>query len=149
MTIRNILVYIVLFFFMPDNIMGQADDLCSYWRTIKGNTQIQIYKETNGKYYGKIVWLRIEKDRPDINNPNPKLRNRKVLGMRIMEGFIYNSKNKRWENGTIYDPESGKTYKCSLWFEGNRYLLKLKGFPLGIKMIGRETEWIRESAIRQ
>ena len=47
----------------------------------------------------------------DSNNPDPKLRNRPVLGMTILSGFVDDGKSWR---GNIYDPRRGKTYKSYL-----------------------------------
>ncbi|PZQ60109.1 MAG: DUF2147 domain-containing protein [Sphingomonas taxi] len=44
----------------------------------------------------------------DVNNSDPSLRSRPVLGMPILSGFSDNGKDWR---GKIYDPRNGKTYK--------------------------------------
>ena len=127
----------------------QQDDIIGFWRTLKGNTQIEIYKSANNIYYGKIIWLRVEKERPDYKNPNEKLRSRKVLGLQIINNFVFNVKKNIWEKGSIYDPENGETYFCILKFESSKDILKLKGHLPGMKVISRQTEWIRESKLRQ
>ena len=48
----------------------------------------------------------------DSHNPDPALRNRPVLGMRIISGL--NPGKERWDGGRIYDPQSGKSYKSYL-----------------------------------
>jgi uncharacterized protein (DUF2147 family) len=45
----------------------------------------------------------------DAHNPDPALRGRPVLGMRIISGL--NPGQNKWEGGRIYDPKSGKSYK--------------------------------------
>jgi uncharacterized protein (DUF2147 family) len=145
------LLVVILFSFMLGTILlkAQEDDICGYWRTMKGNTQIQIFKANNGMVYGKIVWLRIEKERPDFKNPIEKLRSRKVLGLQNINNFIYNEKEQLWEKGTIYDPENGNTYYCILWLTDTKDILKLKGHLPGMRVLSRQTEWIRESKLRQ
>lgn len=49
---------------------SDADEICGYWRTLKGNTQIAIYKTKQNIYEGRVIWLRTEKDRPDYKNPD-------------------------------------------------------------------------------
>lgn len=44
----------------------------------------------------------------DVNNPDPALKKRKLVGLPILSGFV--SDGKKWR-GKIYDPESGKTYR--------------------------------------
>lgn len=47
------------------------------------------------------------------------------------------------ENGRIYDPATGKTYKSSISSDGNT--LSVRG-DIGIKAIGRSETWKRTSA---
>jgi len=147
---RRFLLIVCSLFLFQFIMLAQEDELCGYWLTLKGNTQIQIYKAANGKFYGKVVWLRYQKDRLDLKNPDENLRTRKILGLQIINNFVYNPGSKTWEKGTIYDPENGKTYNCNIWFDGKRKdILKLKGFVLGMKFLGREAIWIRESALKK
>ena len=37
-----------------------------------------------------------------------------------------NKKGDKWEGGKIYNPKNGKTYKCSIWLDGNN--LKVRGY---------------------
>lgn len=60
---------------------------------------------------GKLV--RILKSQPnapktDVNNTDPALRSRPILGMPILAGFA--DAGSDWR-GRIYDPRNGKTYK--------------------------------------
>jgi uncharacterized protein (DUF2147 family) len=48
----------------------------------------------------------------DIHNPNPALRGKPLIGLQIIGGFV--ARGDRWDQGQIYDPESGKTYKSLL-----------------------------------
>lgn len=46
-----------------------------------------------------------------------------------MKGFSLDEDDSEWVDGTIYDPKSGKTYKCFMWFdEGDNVTLHVKGF---------------------
>ncbi|MEO1044252.1 MAG: DUF2147 domain-containing protein [Pseudomonadota bacterium] len=47
----------------------------------------------------------------DVNNPNPKLRSRPVLGLPVLTGF--RPDDTKWR-GRIYDPKSGKDYRSVL-----------------------------------
>ncbi len=145
---KNLLI-IALLIFSAGMIYGQADKVTGIWLTEKKGSQIRIFKATDGKYYGKIEWLEEDKDRLDVNNPDEKLRSKKVWGMLILRGFSFNALKKQWEGGTIYDPENGKTYDCYMWFDGNDNQLHIKGYVLGMKFIGRETLWTREQELRK
>ena len=96
---------------------------------------------------GSIVWLAEPLDddgtaKLDELNPDESLRSREVIGLRILEGFPATpDKKKAWKGGRIYDPENGKTYRCTLTLaEPGR--MKLRGF-IGISLLGRTTYWRR------
>lgn len=84
-----------------------------------------------------------EKRRPsdkDELNPDPALRDRLLLGLTIMDGFTAAGDGK-WKNGRIYDPNSGKTYKCKLTLV-DANTLELRGY-IGISWLGRTETWSR------
>jgi uncharacterized protein (DUF2147 family) len=149
------LVSISLFLLMSLSLMAQSSqDVVGFWLTGDGDSQVEIYQKSNGKYYGKIVWLEEphEEDgsvKRDDENPDEDLRDRKIMGLQILKEFEYDTDDNRWEDGRIYDPKSGKTYDCYMWFEdGDKDVLHVKGY-IGISIIGRETEWTRENSKRQ
>ena len=120
-----------------------SDDVVGIWLNATGKGKIQVYKE-NGKYYGKIVWLREplnEKGQPklDTNNPNNSLKSKPILGAIILRDFEF--KDGEWTNGKIYDPESGKDYKCYMRFK-DANTLNVRGY-IGISIIGRTEVWTR------
>jgi len=78
-------------------------------------------------------------DRDDLN-PDPALRDRLLLGLIIMDGLTYAGEGK-WKNGRIYDPNSGKTYKCKLSLVDEN-TLELRGY-IGISLLGRTETWTR------
>ncbi|KPF63941.1 hypothetical protein IP79_09075 [Porphyrobacter sp. AAP60] len=59
----------------------------------------------------------------DVNNPDAKLRSRKLLGMPILSGFT--ADGNLWR-GRIYDPKSGKTYRSIIRRKGPN-VLEVKG----------------------
>ncbi|MGI9200847.1 MAG: DUF2147 domain-containing protein [Woeseiaceae bacterium] len=77
----------------------------------------------------------------DDRNPNPTLRNRPLDGLVIMTGFEF-AGDGHWKNGTVYDPNSGKTYKCSITLIDDN-TLKLRGY-IGISLFGRSETWTRD-----
>jgi len=79
--------------------------------------------------------------RLDSKNPDPALRNRPIEGMTIMRGFEYQG-DGRWTGGTIYDPNSGKTYRATVTLV-DRDTLKLRGY-IGISLFGRSDTWTRD-----
>jgi uncharacterized protein (DUF2147 family) len=134
---------------IPLFLYAQADRILGTWITEKGTSSVEIYKDSNGKFHGKINWLEEPnengKPKVDDENPNPKLRSRPIMGLPLVRNFQYSTKKKQWVNGRIYDPDNGKTYDCFAWFEGRNYnKLYLKGYVAGIRALGRKTEWVRK-----
>ena len=101
-----------------------------YWNEEK-NAKVEIYEE-QGKVFGKIIWQ--QNPRKDINNPDPALQQRELLGLIFLKDFKSNGKGT-WSGGRVYSPDNGKTYKGKMWLtkEGR---LKMRGY-IGISMLGR------------
>jgi uncharacterized protein (DUF2147 family) len=124
---------------------AQADAVLGNWFNEEKDAKIEIYKNGN-KYYGKIVWLKEpnnEKGQPktDTKNPDEKLRNRKIIGLVIMEHFVY--EDKEWVDGKIYDGKSGKTYNCKMKLKDSN-ILDVRGYLGAAWMgLGRTTSWTR------
>lgn len=142
--------FVVVLLISMTSIYAQADKITGIWVPAKGSSQIRIFKATNGKYYGKVEWLKPEeRNKVDENNPDASKRNGKILGSMILKDFTYNADKKRWEGGTVYDPDNGKTYDCYMWFDGDDNKMTLKGYVLGMKFVGRAEDWTRENEIRK
>ena len=63
---------------------------------------------------------------------------------RIMSGFTRDG--SRWEDGSIIDPKSGRTYSAVMnLVEGNSDRLYLRGY-VGIRALGRSQTWRRAAA---
>jgi uncharacterized protein (DUF2147 family) len=113
------------------------------WTNEEGKARFEIY-QCGTKLCGKIISLkdplRNGKPKLDDNNPDKKLRQQPLLGLEFLKGFEYEGQNK-WDDGTIYDPESGKTYSCFMKMNGNNKM-EVKGY-IGISLIGRTQNWTR------
>ena len=143
----------VLFSFLLtlDAMASEADTVLGVWQTAQGKSKVEVY-QCGDKYCGKIIWLKKpvypESDemgmggqtKIDRMNPDESLRKRSMIGLTIIEGFKYDSELE-WEDGTIYDPQSGKTYtsKMKLVDPGT---LELRGY-VGIPLFGKTVTWTR------
>ena len=123
---------------------AQKDRVEGFWLNQEKEAKIEIYKARNGKFYGKIVWLkepnRDGKPKTDINNPKESLRSQPIIGLLILKAFNKDG-DKVYEDGTIYDPKNGKTYSCKITYESDN-TLSIRGY-VGISMLGRTTTWTR------
>ncbi|HEY3389821.1 MAG TPA: DUF2147 domain-containing protein [Prolixibacteraceae bacterium] len=143
---KKLLLFVLLISFSPVIFAQGADDIIGIWWNEAKTSKIKIEKK-EGKYIGTVVHLIPEKyvngvPAKDDKNPDVKLRNRSILQLQILNGLVYNSGDKEWSSGTIYDPTVGKTYECFVWLEG-KDTLQLKGFVAGIRMLGRKSAWTR------
>jgi len=116
---------------------GNGDGILGEWISEKKDGKITIYKQGE-RYFGKITWGK--KPGKDVNNPDARLRNRDLIGAVILKDFVF--KGNTWENGTIYDPNSGKIYDCILTAKENNQKLDIRGF-VGMAMFGRTSTWSR------
>lgn len=84
------------------------------WLT-KEKDSIVTISQCGEAYCGRLTqYLVIPKggiEQKDVNNPDPKLRTRKLLGVAILSGF--KPDGEVWR-GTIYDPRNGKSYRSVL-----------------------------------
>jgi len=130
---------------------AHSDNILGLWQNEERDGIIEIY-HCGEKSCGKIVWTtspvypaddprgRAGQARLDDNNPDPRLRTRPIVGLQIMDGFIFDGKNE-WKQGTVYDPKSGKTYRGKM-FLASRDELQLRGYVF-FSFIGRTTTWTR------
>ncbi|MFZ4546465.1 MAG: DUF2147 domain-containing protein [Bacteroidales bacterium] len=157
-TITAVLLVILMAVSTTVSAQAKADKIVGYYLTRDDDTkaeksQVQIYKHTNGKYYGKIVWLKEPnkdgKPKIDDQNPEAKLKNRPIMNLEILKGFTYNADDDEWSEGTIYNPQGGKTYNCYMNF-GSANTLKIRGFIGASWMgLGKTAEWTKEPALRK
>lgn len=136
-------LFAVLCLFFLGLVMGSAQDanaLLGLYLTEGGKAKVRIDKEGD-KYVGTLVWT-ARANVKDSKNPDEAERSKPIVGKRILRGFVYSGKNV-WEKGTIYDPESGKTYSCKITRQDDGSL-KVRGF-IGVSLLGRTSVWTKAS----
>ncbi len=146
-----IAVILAVFFLIPQADAASPDAVVGKWLNGKKTAHVEIYKSGNS-YEGKIVWLKepvypaddkkgmAGKTKVDRENPDVAQRTKPILGMVMLWGFKH-IKDNLWEEGSIYDPENGKTYRCKMTLE-SADVLNVRGF-IGISLIGRTDTWTR------
>ena len=139
----RILLIVLTFLATRFCCLAQADQIEHLWFNEEKTAKIQVYKATDNKFYGKIVWLkepdRDGKPKTDINNPDEKRRNDPELGLVVLKGFSKDGEHG-YQDGKIYDPKNGKTYSCKMTLNGNQ--LDVRGY-VGFSLLGRTTKWTR------
>ncbi len=123
---------------------GISSQVTGKWKTIDDETGeeksiVEIYQK-NGKVYGKIV---------EILNPDKKDalcdlcegadHNKPINGMVIIKDL--EKDDDEYEDGTIFDPSTGKLYRAKIWVDGdNNNLLNVRGY---IAFFFKTQQWIR------
>jgi uncharacterized protein (DUF2147 family) len=135
---------LILNFLILHLVSNAQSKIEGFWFNDNKEAKIQIYKSNDGKFYGKIVWLKQPlkngKPKTDEKNTEKTLQSQPLLGLVILKGF--HEDNNSYTEGTIYDPDNGKTYDCKMNLQGKK--LSIRGY-IGISLFGRTTVWERAS----
>ena len=121
-----------------------AQNVVGKWKLEDGSAIVEVYKSGN-VYNGKIVWLQNPTDKdgsPAVDNMNPKkeLRTRPIIGLNMLNN-LKSDGDGEYSGGTIYDPNNGETYYCSMEVNGNT--LKVRGSLDKAGWLGRTMKWYR------
>jgi uncharacterized protein (DUF2147 family) len=129
-----------------------GDEVLGLWHTTDDKAIVEVFKKDN-HFCAKIASLkepnwpandpegRGGKPKNDGRNPDLKQRGRTIAGIQFMSEFVY-AGNNSWKQGRIYDPESGKTYRCKMALISTNQL-EVHGY-VGIPLFGRTVVWTRE-----
>ncbi|WP_115461392.1 DUF2147 domain-containing protein [Winogradskyella aurantiaca] len=100
--------------------LSNAQDILGKWRTIDDETGepksiVNLY-EKDGKLYGDIIEiLNPDKVNSVCSKCEGELKDKPIMGMTIINSMVKD--DDIYENGTIVNPSTGKTYKCRLKLE--------------------------------
>lgn len=113
------------------------------------NLVVQIY-QSGSEYKAKVLWFddsddkaRPMADRCDFRNPDKNLRSRKIIGLVVLEGLIYNADENQWQDGRVYDPSSGKEYCAKAWIAEDG-TLKVRAY-WHFEMLGKNISFTKVS----
>ena len=127
--------------------LADAPSAVGFWVTPEGGSVVQIMPCDSG-LCGAVVGLRLTR-KPgevafDVHNPDKTKRDHAICGL-MMAGSLKPVKGStsKWEDGWVYDPDSGSTYKAEMKLDGPDKL-DLRGY-LGISLFGRTMSWVRET----
>jgi uncharacterized protein (DUF2147 family) len=118
------------------------------WLTQRKHGIVEIFRCSGAETLcGRLVWFQVEPGDPnpegiDLHNPSPDKRNRSLCGLVFMTGFKPAAANV-WEDGTLYDPESGHTYHGTITLQADG-TLRLRGY-IGVPPLGESNVWTRHT----
>ncbi len=127
--------------------IAPCDAICGKWMATTKNLTILVYKEGEA-FKAKITWFNDTDDltrpmatRTDRENPDPKLRNRRILGMSVLEKMVFVAKSNSWENGVIYDALHGRYWDSAAYITPQG-VMKVTGY-WHFKFIGKTISFTR------
>ena len=98
-----------------------SHDVVGVWESEEKNLQIEMF-EDNGQFAGRMIYFKCSSEQvmrtsTDSENPDKTLTNRKLLGMKLVTRLDYKGNNV-WDDGKIYDPNSGRTFEARIQMTG-------------------------------
>ena len=111
----------------------------------ENTAKMQITRANNGTYRARVVWAShmqgpSSENLADENNPDPKLRSRKVKDIDMGSGLKY--KNGEWVGGKWYVVSNGKTFDMKVKLDDNGQDLKVRYYKK-TPAIGMSQTWKR------
>lgn len=101
-------------------MMAQADKIVGTYKAVHDGkeSKVKIFKYQNG-YRAQVCWLKETKNpdgsvKKDVKNPDKAKRNTPADQIVLVDKVTY--EDGVWQNGKIYEPTSGKTYKVEIKF---------------------------------
>ncbi|GMW00669.1 MAG: hypothetical protein AMXMBFR84_18060 [Candidatus Hydrogenedentota bacterium] len=126
------------------------DDVLGLWEAENGGARVQVYKNDNGRYEGKIVWMKEPnypkghpdegKPKTDKANPDKTRHDDPIIGLVLFYGFSFDGKES-WNEGSIYDAYHGNTYDSVMSLPAPD-TLHVRGY-VGLPAFGKTTVWKR------
>ena len=145
MTRQSLIKYALVFLVISlANVSVANDVIDGVWIVEDGDGLIEFQlqdEQLSGVIAGSLSDPnRTKPARYDDLNPDPGLRERPLLGLAIFTNLLF-SGSKQWK-GQVYDPNTGKTYKCTITLV-DADTLKIRGY-IGFSLLGQTRMWTRK-----
>jgi uncharacterized protein (DUF2147 family) len=147
--LAGVIIVMFVFVFFNINVNAQSD-IVGIWKTVsdegadkgKDKSYIEIF-EKNDAYFGKITKLLLKPQDTICDKCKGDLKDKPVVGLVNVQnlkktGSMDSELGTEYADGTIMDPENGKTYKCKMWVKGD--VLTVRGY---IAFVYRTQKWFR------
>jgi uncharacterized protein (DUF2147 family) len=137
--------YILLFALLAATpVSARSPTPVGVWRDASERVLVRVYP-CGDRLCGKLVWFKWPNDDQglplvDLNNPDPALQMRPLLGLTILHG-LRRTEDDMWEDGEIYDPNSGENYRARMWIQDDG-TLRVRTYEL-FPLFGETHIWTR------
>ncbi len=133
-------------------VSSPADAICGMYlmsnpKNENDKIKLQVSRAANNTYQGKILSVEPATNpdgsvRTDVHNKDAKLRNRQADEVMLCWGLQYDSKEKMWVGGTLYDPTTGNNFGLQLSVRNNGKDLDARYYK-GRPLFGITQTWKR------
>jgi uncharacterized protein (DUF2147 family) len=125
-----------------------GDDIRGLWADHRDPEKRKVavwIEDCDGLLCGHIYWLKkplssAGRPKRDQHNPDARLRDRALCGLRILNGFR-RTEARVWSVGQIYNPNDGRAFSSTMTLE-NDGALRIRGY-VGLSLFGKTVEWVR------
>lgn len=136
--------FITALFLMPICLLGQVNQIVGRWKTVDDKTGdnfsiVEIYKGSNGLYYGKIAKMLVGPSDLVCDKCEGADHNKPMEGLVIIRDM--KAVDGELREGRVLDPESGKFYYGKIYIKEGRLVLRGSLDKLGF--LGRNQTWIK------
>lgn len=116
------------------------------WKTIDDKTKqpkaiVKFTEQKNGTLSASIQNVLTVGEEKACTKCQGPYHNKSLKGLSVIHG-LKNVGGTSYDNGSILDPQTGKTYKLKGQLTDGGKKLELRGF-IGISVLGRNQTWIR------
>ncbi len=126
---------------------AQVKTILGEWKTVDDKTGdnysvVNIYKASNGLYYGKIAKILMGPEDVLCTQCEGADHNVPMAGLVIIRAMHYNENKNQLEGGKVLDPLSGKFYYGKIYPKDGKLVLRGSLDRHGI--LGRNQTWVRK-----
>lgn len=119
--------------------IAEARDITGVWTSEELGFELEIYDCGAANLCGRVVSYSKTTDYVDVPMPPPQEEvtgDQRIVGRELLSGFEADLENgAKWNNGRIFNPKNGRTYKSTLTL-ADEDTLKLRAY-VGIPIFGR------------
>ena len=130
-------IFILLFGFVSafSSFIAQGsipNEVTGVWLSENKKQKIIVsYDSISKTYIGRIIWMHEDEQSAgrtmlDTKNPNKILQTRRLTGITLIYNLKPTSKDRF--SGTIYDPKTGKDYKCNLKLRPDKKSVEIRAY---------------------
>lgn len=123
---------------LPLETPSPADAILGKWWSEGREGLMKIEKTVSGRFQVRVIDGKEANDK-DVNNPDPKLRERKLKDIVLMWNLRF--EDGEYIDGYCYNPRDGNTYRVKFKLLSPTRL-RLRGY-LAVPLFGQTQEWTR------